>query len=90
MSSLLSKKEKKLEKTRKVAQYTLLLHYCIASVIRQSFFPSKTIPKNLDLAYKTDLEFWKLFRKGKTCIIAKFRKGKTCIIAKFYTTGLVI
>ena len=33
--------------------------YHISSVITQSFFfPSKTIQKNLDLSYKTDLDLW--------------------------------
>ena len=32
--------------------------YRISSVIRRSFYPSKTIPKNLDSSYKTDLDLW--------------------------------
>ena len=32
------------------------LYYCISLVIRLSVFPSKTVPKNLDPSYKTDLD----------------------------------
>ena len=38
------------------------------------FFPSKTIQKNLDPSYKMDPDFLGLFRKGKTCIIAKLHR----------------
>ena len=37
-------------------------------------FPSKTIPKNLDLSYKTDLDFWDCFWKVKASLIAEFHK----------------
>ena len=32
--------------------------YHISLVIRQSFFPSQTIPKFLDPSYKIDLDLW--------------------------------
>ena len=58
------------------------IFYHISWVIRQSFFlpkqfpiPSKTIPKNLDPSYKMDLDLLGLFRKGKTCFIAKKTHG---------------
>ena len=55
-----------------------IVEYCISSVIRQSFSPSKTIPKNLDPSYKMHLDFW------------DSRKVITCMEAKFHRTDLVI
>ena len=37
----------------------------ISSVIRQSFFPSKINPKNLDPSYKMDLDLWNCFGRVK-------------------------
>ena len=39
--------------------------YRISSDIRWRFCPSKTIPKNLDLSYKTDLDILDYFEKEK-------------------------
>ena len=40
------------------------------------FFPFQNNPKNLDPSYKADLE---LFRKGRTCIIAKLHMADVAI-----------
>ena len=50
----------------------------ISSIIRQSFFPSKTIPKSRSVL------------KDGSKSLGLFRKGKTHIIAKFLRTDLVI
>ena len=44
-----------------------------------NLFSSKTILKNLDPSYKMDLDLLGLFRKGKTCIMAKFHKTDLAI-----------
>ena len=49
--------------------------YRISSVIRQRFFfPFQNNSKNLDPSYKMESSSLGLFRKGKTCIIAKFHR----------------
>ena len=49
--------------------------YDISFVRRQScFFSFQNNPKNLDPSYKMDLDLLGLFRKGKTCILAKFHR----------------
>ena len=50
--------------------------YCISLVIRQGFFPSKTITKILICLIRP--------------FMGPFRKGKTHIIAKFHWTDFVI
>ena len=45
---------------------------------KTEFFPSKTIPKDVEPSCKTDLDLW-------DCL-----KGKIGIIAKFHRTDLVI
>ena len=52
--------------------------YRISSVIKQSFFPSKTIPKNLDWSYKMDLGLWDCL-EGKTCISLLFHRADIVI-----------
>ena len=47
--------------------------YHISSVIRQSFFPSKTSQKSRSVLQDGSRSL-ELFRKGKTCTIAKFLK----------------
>ena len=53
----------------RIAVYFINVYdYRISSVIRQSFFPSKTIPKNLDPSYNMDLDLWDCFgRKKNVC-----------------------
>ena len=54
------------------------LWYRISSIIRQSFFPSKTIQKSRSV----------LLDRSRS--LGLFRKGETCIIAKLQRTGVVI
>ena len=65
---------------------------------RTADFSIQNNPKNLDLSYKTDLDLWDLFRKGKTCITAKFhrtflvicthsREGKTLSYSQINTVN---
>ena len=60
---------------------------------KSEIFSFQNNPKNLDPSYKTDLDLWDCFRKGKTRIIAKFlrtdlvicshsREGKTRLITE--------
>ena len=37
---------------------------------RMDGFSFQNNPRNVDLSHKTDLDFWDLFRKGKTRITA--------------------
>ena len=41
---------------------------------KTEFFPFQNNPKNLDLSYKMDQNPLELFKKGKTCAIAKFHR----------------
>ena len=63
---------------------------------KTEFFSFQNNPKNLDPSYKMDLDLWRLFRKGKTHIIAKFqrtylvicshsREGKTLCYSRINT-----
>ena len=38
-------------------------------------FPLQNNPKNLDLSYKTDLDFWDCFWKGNTHLLAAFHEA---------------
>ena len=49
-------------------------NYRISSVVRWKFFSFQNNPDNLDPSYKTDLDLFGLFRKGKTRTIAKFHR----------------
>ena len=40
------------------------------SLVKKMIIPSKTIPKNLDLSYKTDLDLWDCLEIGSVkCIL---------------------
>ena len=47
-------------------------NYRISSVIRWSFIPFKTVPKNLDPSYKTDLDLWDCLGKVKLVFYQNF------------------
>ena len=47
------------------------IFYSISSVIRRSFFPSKTIPKNLDPSYKMDLDLENGLGRVKCVLLQK-------------------
>ena len=53
--------------------WNILLFTIFLWLIRQEFFHSITIPSP-NPSYKTDLDLWDCFGKGKTCIIAKFHR----------------
>ena len=45
----------------------LVIRCLISLVIRQKFFPSKTVPKSSS-TYKTELDFFRLFGRGKSSV----------------------
>ena len=53
--------------------------YRVSSVLRRRFFRSKTIPKNLDPSYKTDLDRLGLLGKDKIRIKSKFQRTDSVI-----------
>ena len=52
--------------------------YRISSAIRWSFFPSKTIKKNLDPSYKMDLDLWDYLGRLKWYYITNRTGRVTC------------